>query len=85
VSRVALLFALAGCGARWTSTDAANTRDATNLQAQLEVLCSRGDDAGTCAAPQVRALERAAWCATAGMAVRHGIAVADAGIGCVAP
>jgi hypothetical protein len=80
-----LALALAGCGGSWTKQDATDARNAANLEAQLDVLCSRGDDAGTCGASQVRAIERAAWCASGGMATRHNIAIADAGISCSAP
>lgn len=75
---------LVGCGS-WTSTDAQNATDATNLSVQMEVICGREDAGATCVPAAVRAMERASYCATGSMLARHGAVVPDAGIACVAP
>ena len=80
------LILLVSCGGGWTGLDATGVKDEANQSYQLEVLCGRApDDAGTCSAATVRAIERANYCTVASMAYRHGIAVVDAGIACQAP
>ena len=81
-----LLATVVGCGGGWTAADATGVKDGANQSYQLEVICGRApDDAGTCGAAAVRAIERANYCTVASMAYRHGVAVVDAGIACAAP
>jgi hypothetical protein len=77
---------LAGCGGSWTAADTTTTRDSANQSYQLEVLCGRApDDAGTCTAATVRAIERANYCTIGSMAYRHAVPIVDAGITCTTP
>lgn len=71
-------------GSKWTSTDAQNATDSANLQLQMETLCGREDAGPTCQPAAVRAMERASYCATVSMLLRHGKELPDAGIACQA-
>lgn len=77
--RYARLLLLAGCGS-FTDGDAASLKDAVRLQAAGLELCA--DDAGTCNAAQVRALDRSSYCTLAATLARHGQTYPDAGIPC---
>lgn len=78
---VILVAALgACCGGAWADADGKSAYNAAQLEALGLALCA-ADDAG-CEAPQVRALDRAAFCANASMLARHGEDVPDAGVAC---
>jgi len=73
--KLGLCFALAavnGCGAGFTEADASAARHAAELELAVEaVIAIDGDDGGSCNGAQVRALERAAYCANASQLYRH--------------
>jgi hypothetical protein len=75
-----LVFGITACGGGWSAADTSAATNAARAETALEVLC--GADAGPCLPSQVRALERASYCANASMLSRHGQAVPDAGIAC---
>jgi len=67
------------CGGGWSDADAKSAANAARDEVMLEGLCS---GSMPCRPEQVRALERAAYCANASMLARHGALVPDAGIAC---
>jgi len=69
-----------GCGGGWSTADTSAATNAARASTALETLCTA--DSGPCLASQVRALERASYCANASMLSRHGQPVPDAGITC---
>ena len=78
--KIALAAALlVGCGGGLSAVDRAALTDAANVELQVETLVG---DGGTCAAPQVRALERAAFCTTAATLHRHKEPVPASSIRC---
>ena len=85
LTAITLLTALVGCGgAKWTPADDTNATASANLQLQMEVICGREDAGATCQPAAVRAMERASYCATRSMLLRHGNDLPDAGIACQA-
>ena len=74
--------AVLSCGGpAWTAAD---TKSAT-IAARTELAAQRAcaEDDGGCRPGLVRALQRAAYCNTASMLVRHGAEAPDGGIACL--
>jgi hypothetical protein len=74
-----LTLTVVACGG-WSAADTKSATNATKVELFVEKLCA--GDGGTCSPSQVRALERAAYCANASMLYSHGQPVGDAGIRC---
>lgn len=73
-------LAIVGCGGqKWTDADARNATDACHVELTLETLCAPG---AACEASQVRALERAAYCASSSQLHRHAAPVPSSSITC---
>ncbi len=75
------LCLLVGCGGGTTTADVQSATDAVNVEIQVEQICGR--EGSACDPRQVRALERAAYCANASIVYRHGHILPDAGIHCL--
>lgn len=72
-----LLLLLAGCGSSWSASDSKWAVDVVDTAATALELCA--EDAGSCSAAQVRALERAQVCEASATLVRHKIPVPEDG------
>lgn len=80
-ARLAVLaLTLVACRGSWSDKDAASASAAAHAEAWLLDACRA--DGGRCEPGDVRALERAAYCANASMLYRHGEDLDDAGIAC---
>lgn len=75
-----LALACGGPQSRWTPQDAAQLQDIARDQLGALDLCAV--DAGTCNAGQVRAVDRADYCAAVDVLMRHGAPTPEAGIPC---
>lgn len=82
---IALLLALAACGGSWSSSDAASTSNAMRQELMIERECAMDMPDGGCSPSRVRALDRAAFCASASVLYGHGVDTPDAGIACAPP
>lgn len=76
----ALVLLASACGPSWTAADAKSATDAANQALGAIGLCT--DAAMGCKPEQVRAMERAAYCANASMLVRHGLPAPQTSIAC---
>lgn len=77
---IAAAALLVGCGGGFSDADGKSTTDSARAQAMALSLCA--SDAGACPASQVRALERASFCASASILFRHDLPPVDAGVTC---
>ena len=77
----ALAFALLGCGSG-LSVPATNSIQNAARDNMMAIRLCQDDDAGMCKPSQVRALERAAFCANASVLASYGEDYPDAGIAC---
>ena len=72
---------LTACSPGLSASAENSARNAARDEMMAMRLCS-DDDAGTCKPSQVRALERAAYCANASILASYGKDYPDAGIAC---
>jgi hypothetical protein len=73
--------AVLSCGGpAWTAADTKSATDAARVELAAQRACAEDD--GGCRPALVRSLQRAAFCNTASMLVRHGADAPDGGIAC---